>query len=41
LEAFDKGSSLTYAFVSGAYVSIRNGHGDMHTFQVVSVEAAM
>ena len=29
-----------HAFVPGEYVSIRDEDGDMHTFQVVSVEAA-
>jgi hypothetical protein len=30
----------SHAFVPGAYVSIRDGHGDMHTFRVTSVEPA-
>jgi hypothetical protein len=30
----------SHAFVPGAYVSIRNGDGDMHTFRVASVEPA-
>ena len=30
----------SHAFVPGEYVSIRDEDGDMHTFQVVSVEAA-
>src|SRR3954453_5355343 len=29
-----------HAFVPGEYVSIRDEEGDMHTFQVVSVETA-
>ena len=30
----------SHAFVPGEYVSIRDENGDMHTFQVVSVEPA-
>jgi len=30
----------SHAFVPGEYVSIRDEDGEMHTFQVVSVEAA-
>jgi hypothetical protein len=29
-----------HAFMPGAYVSVRNGDGDMHTFKVISVEPA-